>query len=189
MLEKVFIHHTSEVSKEAKIGENTKIWNNSHIREGVIIGTNCMLGKNTYIDKNVIIGNSVIIQNGVSVYDGVTISDDVFIGPNVVFTNDKYPRAFVEDYEKRFTHVKLGAFIGGNTVIVCGNTIGEYSMIGAGSVITKDIHKYALAVGNPAKIVGFICPCGKKLKKYRIQNTAVMSVCEKCDKKTIMNHY
>ncbi|WDV48148.1 acyltransferase [Clostridiaceae bacterium M8S5] len=159
----IFIHPTAIVSRESLIGSGTSIWVNSQVREDASIGTNCKIGKDTFIDHNVYIGNGVKIQNGVSVYYGVTIEDIVFIGPNVTFTNDLYPRAFVQDWKINKTIVRKGASIGANSTIICGNELGKYCMVAAGSVVTKDVPDYALVMGNPARIVGFVCKCGKKL--------------------------
>ncbi len=162
----VFIHPTAEVDSRANIGEGTKIWHHVQVREGAVIGKNCNLGKGVYIDKNVKIGSRVKIQNYVSVYYGVEIEDDVFIGPSVTFTNDKYPRSWIWNEEKVVkTKVKRGASIGANATIVCGVTIGEYAMVGAGAVVTKDVPPHGLVVGNPARLIGFVCECGHKLDK------------------------
>jgi acetyltransferase-like isoleucine patch superfamily enzyme len=160
------IHPTAEVSEGAKIGSGTKVWHHVQVREDAEIGVNCVLGKNVYVDFGVKIGGGVKIQNNVSVYNGVTIEDDVFIGSGVCFTNDLYPRAKRWSEERRVkTLVKRGASIGANATIVCGNTIGEHAMVGAGSVVTKDIPDHALAYGNPAKVRGFVCECGRRLRK------------------------
>ena len=161
-----FVHPTAEVDKRAKIGKETKIWHHAQIREFAEVGENCNIGKGAYIDKNVRIGNRVKIQNYVSVYQGVKIEDDVFIGPSVTFTNDKNPRAWLWD-ESRLcrTLVKKGASIGANATIICGVTIGRYAMVGAGAVVTKDVPPHGLVLGNPAKLVGFVCECGEKLDK------------------------
>lgn len=149
-----------------EIGEGTKIWHFAHVREKAVIGNNCNIGKGVYIDAGVEIGHNVKIQNFVSVYHGVKIEDDVFIGPSVTFTNDLYPRAFIWSEDKvGHTIVKKGASIGANATIVCGVTIGEYAMVGAGSVTTKDVPPFGLYYGNPAKLAGFVCYCGKKLEK------------------------
>jgi Carbonic anhydrases/acetyltransferases, isoleucine patch superfamily len=169
----VFIHPTANVSDKAKIGNGTKIWINSQIRENSSIGCNCIISKDTYIDFDVVIGNGCKIQNGVSVYHGVIIEDDVFVGPNAVFTNDFYPRAFSGDSWEVFkTTIKHGASIGANATIVCGHTLGNYCMVGAGSVVTKDVPDYALVAGNPARVVGYVCKCGAKLDENHI--------CPKC---------
>jgi acetyltransferase-like isoleucine patch superfamily enzyme len=170
-----FIHSTAHVSREAIIGNGTKIWINSQIREHAHIGDNCIISKDTYIDEYVIIGNRVKIQNGVSVYHGVTIEDDVFVGPNAAFTNDRVPRAFNKNWQITQTLIRQGASIGANVTIVCGVIIGEYAMIGAGSVVVKDVPPHALVVGNPARQIGFVCECGERLP--------VDGVCIHCGKK------
>jgi acetyltransferase-like isoleucine patch superfamily enzyme len=163
MEKKYYAHDTAIVSEQAEIGEGTKIWVNSQIREGVKIGKNCIISKDTYIDANVIIGDDVKVQNGVSIYHGVTIGDKVFVGPNVAFTNDLYPRAFSTDWKVYDTIVEEGASIGANSTIVCGHRLGAYCMVGSGSVVTKDVPPHALVIGNPARIHGYVCKCGKKL--------------------------
>ncbi|MBD5482532.1 MAG: N-acetyltransferase [Lachnospiraceae bacterium] len=163
----VYIHPSAVVADHVKIGDGTKIWVNSQIRENVEIGEHCIISKDTYIDHTVKIGSRVKIQNGVSVYAGVTVEDDVFIGPNVAFTNDMYPRAFNEDWTITDTFVRKGASIGANATIRCGIVIGEYAMIGAGSVVTKDVEPYALWVGNPARRIGYVCRCGRKLDNQK----------------------
>lgn len=146
-----YIDPTAHVDPSAKIGAGTRIWINAQIRENSIIGESCSVSKDVYVDKNVVIGNRVKIQNGVSLYDGVTVENDVFIGPNVTFTNDKLPRAFNADWKISRTQIKLGASIGANSTIVCGITIGEFAMVAAGSVVTKDVEPYSLVMGNPAR--------------------------------------
>lgn len=160
----VFIHPTAEVSDQAKIGDGTKIWNLAQVREDSVIGENCIISKNVYIDEKAVLGNRVKVQNNVNVYHGVEVEDDVFLGPSMTFTNDFYPRAFNEDWEITNTYVKKGASIGANATIVCGVTIGEYAMVGSGSVVTKDVPAYALVVGNPAKQIGWVCKCGRRMK-------------------------
>ena len=163
MSENPYIDPTAHVSERAKIGKNTKIWINVQIREDAEIGEDCVIGKDAYIDHGVKIGNRVKIQNGVSLFNGVTVEDDVFIGPNAAFTNDYYPRAFNRDWEVSETLIKRGASIGANATIICRHTLGEYCMIGAGSVITSDVEPYTLVVGNPARAIGKICRCGTRL--------------------------
>ena len=165
MRSKVFVHPTAEVSYNAEIGEGTKIWNNVQVREYAIIGKYCNIGKDCYIDNKVKIGDRCKIQNGVYVYWGVTIEDDVFIGPNVTFTNDKIPRAFNYDWKPISTLVKKGASIGAGAVIVCGITIGEYAMVGAGAVVTKDVPPYTLVLGVPATIYSYIDKMGNKISE------------------------
>ncbi len=176
----VYIHPTAVVEEGASIGEGTKIWHFAHVRSGAVIGRNCVIGKCVYVDTGVKIGNGVKIQNFSSVYRGVTIEDDVFIGPLVTFTNDKYPRAFSRDWKVIPTLVKKGASIGAGSVIVCGVTLGEYCMVGAGSVVTRDVPPYALVYGNPARVVGFVCICGFPLKKVEKRGNKPFFVCERC---------
>ena len=155
-----FRHSTANISPDARIGEGTKIWVNVQVRERADIGTNCILSKDVYIDQAVLVGNNCKIQNSVSVYQGVTIEDDVFIGPNVTFTNDKVPRAFNVDWKITPTIVKRGASIGANATIVCGIVIGEYAMVAAGSVVTKNVPPYTLVMANPARQVALIDKAG-----------------------------
>lgn len=156
------IHPTAIVDPTANLGMNTKVWVNVQIRENVKIGSNCILSKDVYIDHNVVIGDNCKIQNGVSIYHGVTIEDEVFVGPNACFTNDKIPRAFNSPWKVTQTLIKKGASIGANATIVCGITIGEYAMIAAGSVVTKDVAAYSLVMGNPASHHSFIDKEGNK---------------------------
>ena len=163
-MEDVFIHPSAHVSEKAVIGRGTKVWINSQIRENSVIGENCIISKDTYIDLGVKIGNGVKIQNGVSVYQGVTVADEVFIGPNACFTNDYLPRAFNAGWQITETKVERGASIGANATIVCGRVLGEYCMVGAGSVVTKDVPPYTLVVGNPARPIGKVCKCGARVQ-------------------------
>ena len=151
------------VEDETSVGENTNIWHFSHIRSGSRIGSNCNIGHCVYIDEGVVVGNNVKIQNKTSIFNGVTIKDDVFIGPHVCFTNDMFPRATNTSWEIVDTLVEKGASIGANSTIRCGITLGEYSMVAAGSVVTKDVPAFGLIRGNPAKLVGHVCLCGKKI--------------------------
>lgn len=155
------------VDDGVEIGEGTKIWHFSHVQKGAVIGKKCVLGQNVNVGNNVRIGNFVKIQNNVSVYEGVTLEDYVFCGPSMVFTNiidprSKYPQVGAQYYIK--TLVKEGASLGANSTIVCGNTIGRFSFVGAGSVVTKDVPDFALVVGNPARIVGWMSEAGQRLK-------------------------
>jgi len=152
------IHKSAEVSPKSKIGRNTLIWKNAQIRENAKIGRNCIISKDVYIDKNVKIGDNCKIQNAAQIYDGVTIKNNVFIGPAVVFTNDYFPRADNKNWEILKTKIDDGASIGANATILCGIKIGKHAMIGAGSVVIKDVEDYALYAGNPAKFI-------KKIKK------------------------
>lgn len=162
-MDNVIIHPAAHVSDEAAIGEGTRIWINAQIREHAVIGRNCIVGKDTYVDHHVVIGSGVKIQNGVSVYHGVTIEDEVFVGPNAAFTNDRVPRAFLPDWQVTPTLVRRGASIGANATIVCGIELGEYCMVGAGSVVTRSVPAHALVVGNPARVIGRVCRCGRRI--------------------------
>ncbi len=155
----MFIHPKAEV-KSKNIGKNTLIWQYVVILDNVKIGENCNICSHAYIENNVTIGNNVVIKNGVLIYDGVIIKDNVFIGPGVVFTNDLLPRSKSKTWKKRLTIVCEGASIGANSTIVCGVEIGEYAMIGAGSVVTKNVGKQELWYGNPAIHRGYVCKCG-----------------------------
>jgi len=152
----VYIHPSAHVDESAQIGEGTKIWINVQVREGVSIGRNCIISKDVYLDHAISIGDNCKVQNSVSVYAGVQIEDDVFVGPNACFTNDKVPRAFNADWKISPTRVCRGASIGANATIVCGTVLGEYCMIAAGAVVTRDVAPHALMVGNPARCVGYV---------------------------------
>ena len=174
-----FVHESSYVDEPCEIGKGTKIWHFSHIMKNSKIGENCNIGQNVVISPNVILGNNVKIQNNVSVYTGVICEDDVFLGPSCVFTNVINPRAFIErkdEYKK--TIVKKGASIGANATIVCGYNIGEYAFVGAGAVVTKDVPDYALVIGTPARVVGYVCKCGNKLLEQE-NNQYKCSICNK----------
>ncbi|MEE9431567.1 MAG: N-acetyltransferase [Melioribacteraceae bacterium] len=190
---KFTINKYAVVDEGVVIGDGTKIWHFAHVQSGTKLGKKCVVGQNVNIGNNVIIGNYVKIQNNVSVYEGVTLEDYVFCGPSMVFTNildprSKYPQVGAEFYIN--TLVKEGASLGANSTIVCGNTIGRFAMVGAGSVVTKDVPDYALVVGNPAKIIGWFSEAGEKLKfdedgfatcsrtaiKYKLNNNIVTEV-------------
>ena len=170
-----FIHPTAVIEDNTVIGENTKVWHNAQIRRGASLGKNCIIGKDVFIDAEVKVGNNCKIQNRVSVYHGVTIEDGVFVGPHVCFTNDKIPRAInadgtpknTEDWTVSKTLIKKGASIGANATILCGITLGQFCLAGAGSVVTKNIPDFGLVVGNPARVVGFVCRCGKTILKSK----------------------
>ncbi|HBG81388.1 TPA: N-acetyltransferase [candidate division CPR2 bacterium] len=165
------VHATADVSKKTEIGENSQVWNGSQIREGAKIGKNCILGKNVYVDFDVKIGDSVKIQNNSSVFHGVTVEDGVFIGPHVCLTNDKVPRAVNPDFSLKdnddwtVSEIKImkGASIGASSVILPGVKVGEFALVGAGSVVTKDVPDYGLVMGNPARLAGYVCKCGLKI--------------------------
>lgn len=171
-----FVHESSYIDEQVKIGKGTKIWHFCHVQKGAEIGENCSLGQNVNIANNVKIGNNVRIQNNVSVYEGVELEDNVFCGPSCVFTNVKTPRAHYPVhgiYDKTF--IKNGASLGANSTVVCGHTVGRSAMVAAGAVVTKNVKDYALVAGVPARQIGWVCECGERLKNDL--------VCNKCGKK------
>lgn len=170
----VHIHPTANVSDLARIGQDTKVWINVQIRENAEIGKQCIISKDVYIDHGVKIGDRCKIQNSVSIYHGVTLDNDVFVGPNAVFTNDRVPRAFNTEWKISPTVVETGASIGANATIVCGIVIGRYAMVAAGSVVTRNVPPYALVMGNPARVVAYICECGNRLDS--------LNQCQACGK-------
>lgn len=182
------IHPTAQVSPEAQIGEGTGIWNQAQVREGAVIGQNCIISKDVYIDAGVHIGSNVKIQNGVSVYHGVTIQDGVFVGPHVCFTNDKYPRAInadgslksAADWQVSETLIEYGAALGARAVILPGLIVGKWAMVAAGAVVTRSVPDYGLVVGHPARLKGFVCPCGMRLAQLEKSNDIVHTYCSGC---------
>jgi acetyltransferase-like isoleucine patch superfamily enzyme len=166
-----FIHPTAEVSPQATIGDGTKIWHQAHIREGAQIGSNCIIGKGVYIDFEVSVGANSKLQNGVCVYHGATVEDGVFLGPYVILTNDRLPRAINPDgtlkkgadWQVSTILIKHGASLGTGVIVLPGITIGEFAMIGAGAVISREVPPHGLAYGNPARLVGYVCRCGQVL--------------------------
>ncbi len=160
-----FAHQTAVIDQPCHIGAGTKIWHFSHIMRDCRIGERCNLGQNVLISSGCVVGDNVKIQNNVSVYAGVTIEDDVFLGPSMVFTNVINPRAYIErKAEYRATLVRRGATIGANATIVCGVTLGEYCLVGAGAVVTRDVMPFATVYGNPARLRGWACWCGAPLR-------------------------
>ena len=168
-----FVHETAVVDEGATLGEGTRVWHFSHVSSRVRIGARCVLGQNVYVGAGVHLGDGVKIQNNVSVYEGVRIDDDVFLGPSCVFTNVLTPRAHVERKDEfAVTHVGRGATVGANATIVCGHDLGEYSFVGAGAVVTREVPPHAVVVGNPARQVGWACRCGEVLPES--------GVCARC---------
>jgi acetyltransferase-like isoleucine patch superfamily enzyme len=169
----VRIHSTAEVAATATIGEGTAIWNQAQVRNGARLGEQCIVGKNVYIDFDVKIGNRVKIQNNCSIYHGTTVEDGVFLGPHVVTTNDQYPRAINPDGTLKSdadwvvspVTIGYGAAIGARSVILPGVRIGRFAMVGAGSVVTRNVPAYALVAGNPARLMGYVCACGHRLRR------------------------
>jgi len=183
-----FSHKSSYIDENVKIGEGTKIWHFSHVLSGTNIGENCSFGQNCVVGPNVTMGNGVKVQNNISIYEGVEIEDNVFLGPSMVFTNVINPRSFIVRREEfKQTLLKQGCSVGANATIVCGNTIGKYALIGAGSVVNKDVKNFALMVGVPARQIGWVSIAGNKLgfnedniatdsfdnSKYKLDNETV----------------
>jgi acetyltransferase-like isoleucine patch superfamily enzyme len=164
MANEIYVHPSAHIDPAASIGAGSKIWINAQVRENARIGEQCIISKDVYIDEDVRIGNRCKIQNGVSVYKGVIIEDEVFVGPYVVFTNDRVPRAFNLDWEITGTLIRNGASLGANATILCGVTIGEFAMVAAGSVVTKDVQPYTLVMGNPAREVSRIDRMGNRVQ-------------------------
>lgn len=180
-----FVHPSSIIDDNCQIGEGTKIWHFSHVMSGAIIGNKCNLGQNVVVSPKVILGNNVRVQNNVSIYEGVICEDDVFLGPSVVLTNVINPRSAISrKAEFKTTLIKKGASIGANATIVCGNTIGEYAFIGAGTVVTKDVPAYALIVGNPGRQKGWMSAYGHKLN-FDENNLAV---CEESGEEYVLEN-
>jgi len=160
--QKKFFIHPSAIVETTDIGKGTRIWAFCHVLKGAKIGSNCNIGDNCYVESDVKIGNNVVIKNGVNIWNKIVIEDNVFVGPGVVFTNDLFPRSkLYKEYIP--TTIKKGASIGANATLLCGIVIGEYAMIGAGSVVTKSVPDFALVYGNPASLQGYVCKCGLKL--------------------------
>jgi len=184
----MLIHPTADVSAQAIIGEGTRVWHHAQIREGARLGRECIIGKGVYIDFDVVIGNRVKIQNYACVYHGVTVEDGVFIGPLACLANDKLPRAINPDgtlkrdadWEVSKTVVKYGASVGAGAILLPGITVGRWALIGAGAVVTRDVPDYGLVAGNPARLVGFVCPCGGRLHEVRQEAGMTVAVCARC---------
>jgi len=184
-----FIHPTADVSSQAIIGSGVKIWHQAQVREGVRIGAHCIVGKGAYIDFDVVIGDNVKIQNGVYVYHGATVKDGVFLGPGVILTNDKLPRAINPDgmlktdadWEVSPTLIRRGASIGAGAVILPGVTVGEFAMVGAGAIVTRDVPAHGLVYGNPARLHGYVCRCGRSLRELLVSTGQHQWKCEVCN--------
>ena len=175
-----FVHESCYVDEPCEIGAGTKIWHFSHVMSGSKIGRRCNIGQNVVISPQVRIGDNCKIQNNVSVYTGVELEDDVFCGPSMVFTNVINPRSHVSRKEEyRRTLVRKGASIGANATIVCGHTVGQYAFVGAGAVVTRDVPDYAMVVGNPSRIVGWMCQCGVKLE-FSLEGSREETRCSVC---------
>ncbi len=183
------IHETAEVSAQAEVGEGTKVWHQAQIRENARVGANCIIGKGVYIDFDVVIGNNVKIQNGASIYHGVTIEDGVFIGPHACLTNDKHPRSITpagdlkqdHDWDVGHITVKHGASVGAGAVVLPDVVVGKFAMVGAGAVVTRDVPNQGLVQGNPARLVAFVCKCGRKLVERHGAEDVVEMWCPLCE--------
>jgi UDP-2-acetamido-3-amino-2,3-dideoxy-glucuronate N-acetyltransferase len=183
--EQPYIHPTADVSPQATIGPGSRIWHQAQVRERASLGANCIVGKGAYIDFDVSIGSNVKIQNGVYVYHGARVEDGVFLGPGVILTNDKLPRAINPDgtlksdadWEVSATIIKRGAAIGAGSVLLPGVTIGEFAMVGAGAVVTRDVPNHGLVYGNPARLHGYVCKCGRQLSPLKDE----VWHCDTCD--------
>lgn len=171
--DKYYVHPTAVIDDGSKIGEGTKIWHFTHVMPGAVIGPKCNIGQNVVVSPDVILGQNVKVQNNVSIYTGVICEDDVFLGPSMVFTNISNPRsAIVRKNQYKTTLVRKGASIGANATIICGNEIGEYALIGAGSVVTKPVPPFALIVGNPSRQIGWVSEFGHRLN-FDSNNSAI----------------
>jgi UDP-2-acetamido-3-amino-2,3-dideoxy-glucuronate N-acetyltransferase len=186
----VFVHPSAEVSPGAVLGDGTRVWNQAQVREGAVLGRNVIVSKNVYIAPEVSIGSFCKIQNNVSLYTGVTVEDGVFLGPHVCFTNDRIPRAINTDGSQKVDNdwritppvVRHGASVGAHSVILPGVTIGRFAMVGAGSVVTHDVPDHGLVVGNPARLVGHVCSCGKRLASA----SGGEAVCSSCGARIVL---
>jgi UDP-2-acetamido-3-amino-2,3-dideoxy-glucuronate N-acetyltransferase len=182
------IHPTAEVSPSATIGPDTKIWHYAQVRERAKIGRNCIVGKGVYVDAEVVIGDNVKIQNGANIYHGVTIEDGVFVGPRVCFTNDMFPRAIAPDgtlktdvdWEVGRTLVRYGASLGAGAIVLPDVIVGRFALVGAGAVVTKSVPDHGLVLGNPARLVGYVCHCGRRLLERTRRGGTLLMGCPAC---------
>jgi acetyltransferase-like isoleucine patch superfamily enzyme len=159
-----FAHPTATVEEGAVLGEGTRVWHYAQVRKGARLGKGVIVGKSAFVDVDVTVGDRCKVQNFATLYHGLTVGNDVFIGPSATFTNDRVPRAFNANWTLGKTVIEDGASIGANSTIVCDTTIGRYAMVASGAVVTRDVPAHALVMGNPARIKGFVCVCGKKLR-------------------------
>ena len=182
LLQKTFIHQNALVETD-RIGEGTRIWAFAHVQAGVTIGKNCNIGDHAFIERGVTLGDNVTIKNGVCVWEYVHVGDNVFLGPNVVLTNDLTPRSRAADWIPVETQIGEGVSVGANATIVCGVRLGQRSLIGAGAVVTRDVHPYELVYGNPAIHRGWVCFCGTPLQR----DTNKITNCQRCGRRYRIN--
>jgi UDP-2-acetamido-3-amino-2,3-dideoxy-glucuronate N-acetyltransferase len=194
-LPSVKIHPSAEVSASARIGAGTRIWSQAQVREHAFIGEECNIGKGVYIDARVRIGSRVKIQNYACIFEGVTLEDGVFVGPHVCFTNDLFPRAITlegklktaDDWKVTPTVVSYGASIGAGSVIRCGITVGQFALVGAGSVVTHDVAPHTLVFGNPARSHGYVCRCGHLLEVHGLDaQQHLTGWCSSCQREQVL---
>jgi UDP-2-acetamido-3-amino-2,3-dideoxy-glucuronate N-acetyltransferase len=184
MSQPYFAHETAVIDQPCEIGSGTRIWHFSHVMRDSRIGRGCNLGQNVVVSPGCVLGDRVKVQNNVSIYTGVTIEDEVFLGPSAVFTNVINPRAFIERKDEyRPTLVRRGASIGANATIVCGVTIGQYSFVAAGAVVTRDVPDYGLVLGAPARLAGWVCWCGERLQELPLAAASAHAQCGKCGRR------
>jgi UDP-2-acetamido-3-amino-2,3-dideoxy-glucuronate N-acetyltransferase len=183
------IHLSAEVSEQAQVGDGTQVWHHTQVRERARIGCNCILGKGVYVDCDVQIGDNCKLQNGACVYHGTTLEDGVFVGPGAVLTNDRLPRAINpdgslktdDDWEVGHILVRRGASLGAGSIVLPGITIGQFALIGAGAVVTRSVPDHGLVVGNPARLIGYVCRCAKKLSATEQEEGVGGFRCEPCN--------
>jgi acetyltransferase-like isoleucine patch superfamily enzyme len=173
-----FVAPSAVVEPGATIGARTAVWHHARVRAGAVIGSDCVLGQNVFVDAAVTVGDRVKLENNVSLHAGVTLADEVFVGPGAVFTNDRHPRAQTVGFVPVRTCVGRGASVGANATVVCGHDIGSFAMVGAGAVVTHPVPDHALAVGNPARLVGWVCECGQVVTRERERPSKL--VCDGC---------
>jgi len=189
----VVVHETAAVDSRARLAPGVRIWHWTQVREGAVIGAESSVGKSCYIDADVRIGSRVKIQNNVSIFHGVTIEDGVFVGPHVCFTNDKSPRAINPDGTRKGadnwtvteTLIRYGASIGANATVICGASVGRFAMVAAGAVVTRSVPDYGLVMGNPARLAGYVCPCGLRLPGGPASAVEERR-CPECDRATLV---
>ena len=178
-----FIHETAVVEAGAELGRGVRVWHHAHVRAGARLGDGSSLGKNAYVAGKAVIGARCRVQNNVSIYDGIVLEDDVFVGPSAVFINDPFPRANSDTWKPIRTLVRSGASIGGNATVLCGVIIGEWAVVGAAAVVTRDVDPHAVVIGNPARWHAWACRCGRVLTRLRKPGAAVK--CEACGEITL----